>query len=190
MPQPQPDPTLTIISTLCTRAILLGSETDPRVAELLTCQAEVDQALRLTKILTAALVATVQGNIKERLRLKLGAGTDLILDSMQRQVAMAESQLCQRQVPAQRQVGPNTAGSNPPTIGELASGYQPANTDKARLDRAKIQAAASQAVARNGAARQAMESGAANNKPMSEAMQVHCAVRRVGKYSKVSRNNL
>ena len=57
-----------------------------------------------------------------------------------------------------------------------SSGYQPANTDKARLDRAKIQAAASQAVARKGAARQALESGAASNKPMSEAMQVRCGV--------------
>ena len=44
-------------------------------------------------------------------------------------------------------------------------------TQKARLDRFKIQAAANKATAR-----QALESGAATNKPkpMSEAMQVQC----------------
>ena len=51
------------------------------------------QALHLTKILTAALVCTVQTNLKDKLKLnpKVGPNYDMVVESLQRQASHAPS---------------------------------------------------------------------------------------------------
>ena len=160
VPQPGPqDSRMVVLSTLCARALKVeGDAARGEVEALLQTEEEVQQAVHLVKVLTAALLATVTSarNIKQQ-QLKnqaiLAGASEPVLQSMQRQAAMAEAGLARLDSRAKIQQAAEQAA-------KVASKLTPGK-------RAAIQAAADQALASGGAA--------SARKPMSSAMEAAMA---------------
>ena len=84
---------ITKCSTLVAKAVIMGNAKDPRISDLLKTEEDIENGFFLAQMFTSALVANVQGHLKEKLKAKVGSSYGEVLSSMNRQLDMAKNQL-------------------------------------------------------------------------------------------------
>lgn len=84
---------VTKCSTLTAKAVLMGSPDNPNIGELVSSMEEIENALFLSKMLTAALLVKMQSNMKAQLAAKYGSNVQSTLTTQAFQITAAETQL-------------------------------------------------------------------------------------------------
>merc|ERR1712106_1144942 len=84
---------ITKCSSLVAKAVILGNAKDPRVGDMLKTEEDIEHGFFLAQMFTSALVANVQGHLKEKLKARVGSSYGEVLSSMNRQLDMAKNQL-------------------------------------------------------------------------------------------------
>ena len=84
---------ITKCSALVAKAVMMGNAKDSRISELLKTEEDIENGFFLAQMFTSALVANVQGHLKEKLKAKVGSSYGEVLSSMNRQLDMSQRQL-------------------------------------------------------------------------------------------------